>query len=215
MTPPRIVKEVQRLTGRLTALNIFITRLGNEACHFSKFWGIPSTSSGHPNVKDPLKVCLSSLNVLSQPSKGETFFLYLGVVDRAIGLILVREVKGVQSSIYYIGKTLLDVETRYLKIEKVALAFMTSSRKLKAYFQAHQVMLLIDQPLRQILHKPDMSGWLLKWEIELGEYRLQYRLRPAIKGQALANFIAECKFEEAVTEDLPPNPKLIESKSLK
>jgi hypothetical protein len=104
-----------------------------------------------------LKVYLSSLNVLSQPSKGETFFLYLGVVDRAIGLILVREVKGVQSSIYYIGKTLLDVETRYLKIEKVALAFMTSSRKLKAYFQAHQVMLLINQPLRQILHKPDMS----------------------------------------------------------
>jgi hypothetical protein len=37
MTPPRIVKEVQRLTGRLTALNIFITRLGNEVCHFSKF----------------------------------------------------------------------------------------------------------------------------------------------------------------------------------
>ena len=71
---------------------------------------------------------------------------------------MVREVKGVQSSIYYIGKTLLDVETRYLKIEKVALAFMRSSRKLKAYFQAHQVMLLIDQPLRQILHKPDMSG---------------------------------------------------------
>jgi hypothetical protein len=44
------------------------------------------------------------------------------------------------------------------------------------------VMLLINQPLRQILHKPDMSGWLLKWAIELGEYRLQYRPRPAIKG---------------------------------
>jgi hypothetical protein len=49
----------------------------------------------------------------------------------------------------------------------------------------------------------------------LGEYRLQYRLRLAIKGQALTDFIAECKFEEAVTEDPPPDPKLIETKSLK
>lgn len=56
------------------------------------------------------------------------------------------------------GKTLIDVETCYLKVEKVTLALVMTSRKLKAYFQAHQVMVLTNQPLRQTLHKLDMSG---------------------------------------------------------
>jgi len=71
---------------------------------------------------------------------------------------LVREERGVQCPVYYAGKTLLDVETRYLRVEKVALALVASFRKLKAYFQTYQVMVLTDQPLRQILHKPNMSG---------------------------------------------------------
>ena len=53
-----------------------------------------------------------------------------------------------------------------------------------------------------------MSGRLVKWAVELGEYGLQYRPRAAIEGQTLADFIVECRFEEVVTEDLSPNPKL-------
>jgi len=48
----------------------------------------------------------------------------------------------------------------------------------------------------------------VKWVVELEEYGLQYRPRPAIEGQTLVDFIAECRFEEVATEDLSPNPKL-------
>jgi hypothetical protein len=53
--------------------------------------------------------------------------------------------------------------------------------KLKLYFQIHQVVVLTNQPLRQILHKLDMYGRLVRWAIELGEYGILYQSRPTIK----------------------------------
>lgn len=56
------------------------------------------------------------------------------------------------------------------------------------------MVVLIDQLLRKILHKLELSGRLVKWAIELGEFGLQYKSHSTIKGQALANFIVECSF---------------------
>ncbi|XP_024046702.1 uncharacterized protein LOC112101040 [Citrus clementina] len=46
-------------------------------------------------------------------------------------------------------------------------------------------------PLRQILHKPDASGRLVKWAVELSEFDIDYKPRAAIKAQAMADFVAE------------------------
>ncbi|XP_024036873.1 uncharacterized protein LOC112096894 [Citrus clementina] len=46
-------------------------------------------------------------------------------------------------------------------------------------------------PLRQILHKPDASGRLVKWTVELSEFDIDYKPRAAIKAQAMADFVAE------------------------
>ncbi|GAV91667.1 hypothetical protein CFOL_v3_35057, partial [Cephalotus follicularis] len=50
---------------------------------------------------------------------------------------------------------------------------------------------LTDKPLRQVLEKPDTSGRLVKWSVELGEYDVRYEARPAIKSQVLANFVGD------------------------
>lgn len=68
---------------------------------------------------------------------------------------------------------------------------MILSRKLRLYFQAHPIIVVTDQPLRQILHKPESLGGLIKWCMELNEFEIQYCPRNAIKGQALADFIAD------------------------
>ncbi|KAL2490953.1 Integrase catalytic domain-containing protein [Abeliophyllum distichum] len=39
--------------------------------------------------------------------------------------------------------------------------------------------------------KPDTSRRLIKWSIELSEFDIFYKPRPSIKGQALADFMAE------------------------
>ena len=41
------------------------------------------------------------------------------------------------------------------------------------------------------MHKPDLSGRLVKWAIELSEFDISYLPRTAIKSQALADFVAE------------------------
>ncbi|GAV71883.1 hypothetical protein CFOL_v3_15372, partial [Cephalotus follicularis] len=60
---------------------------------------------------------------------------------------------------------------------------------------------LTDKPLRQVLAKPDTSGWLVKWFVELGEYDEKNEARLAIKSQILADFIGENKPTEHIREE--------------
>ena len=78
-------------------------------------------------------------------------------------------------------KTLHRAELNYSALEKFALTLITTSRKLRPYFQTHKIEILTDQPLRNIMHNPKSSGRLIKWAIELGEFDIKYRLRTAIK----------------------------------
>ena len=43
--------------------------------------------------------------------------------------------------------------------------------------------MLTSSPIRAILYKPDVSGRLLKWAVELSEFDIEYRPRTTIKGQ--------------------------------
>ena len=76
-------------------------------------------------------------------------------------------------------------------MEKLILALVTAAWKLRPYFQAHTIEVLTEYPMKQVLHKPETSGRLMKWAIELSEYDIRYRPKTAIKGQVLADFIME------------------------
>ena len=117
--------------------------------------------------------------------------MYLAVSDHAVSSVLIREDEGIQKPIYYTSKTLLDAETRYLLLEKLALALVSASRKLSHYFQSHTIVVITEHPLRSVFKKADFSGRISKWAVELGQYDIQYRPRTAIKAQILADFIVE------------------------
>ncbi|KAK3032494.1 hypothetical protein RJ639_037332 [Escallonia herrerae] len=87
-------------------------------------------------------------------------FLYLSITEVAVSAILVREEDGVQKTIYYVSYVLQDVETRYPKIDKIALAIIISARHLRPFFQSHTIVILTDQPLRKVLLGPEASGRL-------------------------------------------------------
>ncbi|KAI5343733.1 hypothetical protein L3X38_011609 [Prunus dulcis] len=80
-----------------------------------------------------------------------------------------------------------------------------------AVSSAHGIKVLTNQPLRQVLQKPEISGRLIKWTIELGEFDIQFVPRPVEKGQAVADFISELTpatvrpTPEAITETILPN----------
>ena len=76
-------------------------------------------------------------------------------------------------------------------MEKLILTLVTTSRKLRPYFQAHTVEVLTEYPMKQILNKPETSRRLMKWAIELSEFDIRYKSRIVVKGQILADFIIE------------------------
>ena len=76
-------------------------------------------------------------------------------------------------------------------MEKLILALVTTARKLRPYFQAHTIEIPTKYPMKQVLHKPETSGRLMKWAIELSEFDIRYKPKTAIKGQVLADFFME------------------------
>ena len=58
--------------------------------------------------------------------------------------------------------------------------------------------------MRQVLAKPETSGRLLKWAVELGQFEITYHPRTTIKGQALADFIVECTGVEELPDENAP-----------
>ena len=81
-------------------------------------------------------------------------------------------------------------------MEKLAFVLIIAARKLKSYFQAHTIVVLTDKPLRKAMSSPEAAGRMALWAVELSEFDIQYHPRTAVKGQVVANFIAEFTLED-------------------
>ena len=62
-------------------------------------------------------------------------------------------------------------------MEKLAFALVTVDHKLKPYFQAHTVVILIDKLLWRVMSNLEAAGQMVLWAIELSEFVVQYRPR--------------------------------------
>jgi len=128
-----------------------------------------------------LKETLSAPLVLLRPNQGEVLYLYLSVSSDTVSAVLVTETPEGQKPDYFTSKALLGSESRYQKIEKVALTLLTATRRLRQYFLAHTVVVRTDQPIRQFLGRPDVAGRMMKWSLELSEFDVHYESRKALK----------------------------------
>ncbi|XP_026396131.1 uncharacterized protein LOC113290764 [Papaver somniferum] len=160
MSSPRTKKEVQKLAGRLVALNCFISRSSDR---FKPFF-------------DVLK---KAVNFGWTDECGKDF----------------DEIKQYLSTppvlpVYFVSKSLTGAETRYKKIEKIALALLHASRRLKPYFQGRKIIVYSEYPLKRILERVDDSTRLAIWSNFLGAYEIKYENINAEKGHALAALLA-------------------------
>ena len=71
---------------------------------------------------------------MSSPEPDEVLFAYIIVAPYAVSLVLIRVDCGIQRPVYYVSKSLHEVEVRYLPLEKAILAIMLGTRKLPYYF---------------------------------------------------------------------------------
>ena len=135
---------------------------------------------------------------MSSPVVDEVLFTYIAMTLYAISFVMIRVDSGIQRPVYYVSKSLNEVEVRYLPLEKAILAVVHATRKLPYYFQAHTVVVLTQLPLKSILRSADYTGRVAKWGTILGVFDIKYMPRTSIKGQVLVNLVA--KFAECPEE---------------
>uniref|UniRef100_A0A2N9FQ06 Uncharacterized protein n=1 Tax=Fagus sylvatica TaxID=28930 RepID=A0A2N9FQ06_FAGSY len=213
LQPPRNVREVQRLTGMAAALNRFISKSAEKCRPFFDLikkgknfaWNEESD-----RAFERLKRYLSTPPLLSSPKEGEPLYIYLAASDKAVSAAIVRNGPGEQRPVYYTSKTMNGAETRYLPLEKSALALFIIAKKLPHYFQAHTMIVLTSLPLKALFRSSDFSGRISKWGAHLGAYDVRYRPRTSIKGQVLADFVAEFAPEHSELPTIEEHPRSAE-----
>ncbi|GJS57932.1 reverse transcriptase domain-containing protein [Tanacetum coccineum] len=212
---PKCLKDVHRLNEKLASLNRFLAKSEEKSPPFFKTlkkctkksdfqWTMEAES-----VFKQMKKLIAELPTLTTPMEKEELIMYLAAAREAVSAILLTEREAKQMPIYFVSRALQGPEINYTPVEKLVLALVHASKRLKRYFQAHPIVVITDQPIKQVLSKPKIAGRLQKWSIELGEYDIHYRLRVSIKGQILADFIVERPEDDSlaapmeVKEELP------------
>ena len=151
------------MTGRIATLSRFVSRASDKCQPF--FQVLKKGFQWDANCEEAfsaLKTYLSSPLILVSPSEGELLTLYLAVSDFSTSVVLVRDKDRVQHPVYYCSRTLRGAEERYPRMEKLILALVTAAWKLRPYFQAHTIEIPTEYPMKQVLHKLETSGRMMK-----------------------------------------------------
>lgn len=109
MPEPTYVRDVQRLTGRVVALNRFMSRLAKRCLPFFKKLRKVSNFEWIEDCRkafEELKCYLSLPHVLSSPLEGEELLIYLSASEQAVSAVLVRVEGGEQKPVFYVSKVL-------------------------------------------------------------------------------------------------------------
>ena len=108
---------------------------------------------------DNIKQYLIEPSILANPKAGDMIYLYLEVYDVSVSTTLFKEDENrKQRPVFFVIKSLSEVEPRYTRLEQAAQALRVATKKLRSYFQAHPIVVLTNLPLRSIIHKLDLSG---------------------------------------------------------
>nr|XP_025674348.1 uncharacterized protein LOC112775091 [Arachis hypogaea] len=155
MTSPKTVKEVQQLAGRIAALSRFLPAVANRSYHFFQTFSKGKKFAWTDE-------CENSFTELKQLLTSPP--------------ILQRPETGKPLYLY------LSVFNHAISSVLVTEA---GRKQNPVYFisRSHTIIVRTDQPLRQILTRPELAGRLIKWSVELSEFDIQYESRKTLKSQ--------------------------------
>nr|XP_051211944.1 uncharacterized protein LOC127329471 [Lolium perenne] len=204
MPPPCNLKELRALQGKLAYIRRFISNLSGRIQPFSSLMkkGTPFVwDEACQRGFDDIKRYLLSPPVLAAPVKGRPLILYIAAQPASIGALLAQHNdEGKEVACYYLSRTMVGAERNYSPIEKLCLALIFSLKKLRHYMLALQIHLVARaDPIRYVLSQPALMGRLGKWALLMMEFDLTFVPQKAIKGQALADFLAA----HPIPEDSP------------
>jgi hypothetical protein len=144
MKAPTCIKDVQKLTGCMAALNKFISKLGERGLSFFKLLKHQEKFVWTPQADQALAQLMDFLSkppVLTAPCKKEQLLLYLAATTHVVSTAIVvkRQEDGhaypVQRPVYFVSEVLSESKARYQPVQKLLYAVLITSRKLQHYFQ--------------------------------------------------------------------------------
>ena len=147
MEPPSTKKGAQRLAGRLTSLNRFISRSVERNLPFFEILQLVEVFQWGPAQQkafEELKQYLIDLTTLTPLAPGAPLFLYVAASHSAVSAALVQEKLDGQAKkqapLYFVSEVLSPSKKNYTKLENVLYVVLMASRKLRHYFQAYHII---------------------------------------------------------------------------
>nr|GEV21487.1 reverse transcriptase domain-containing protein [Tanacetum cinerariifolium] len=213
---PKCLKDVQRLNKKLASLNRFLAKSAEKSLPFFKtLKKCTKKSDFHWTVEaeeafKQMKQLIAELPMLTAPMEKEELIIYLAAAKETVSAVLMTERETKQMPIYFVSRALRGPKINYTTMEKLVLALVHASKRLKRYFQAHPIIVVTDQPIQNVLSRPEVAGRLQEWSIKLEEYAIHYRLRVSVKGQILAYFIVKRLEEDSPDTLMAEEEKLPE-----
>lgn len=139
---------------------------------------------------------LSTAPILASPLRKEPMMLYIAATNRVVSVVVVVERdedgKTIQRPVYYLSEVLSTSKQNYPHFQKMTYGVYMAAKKLKHYFQEHDMRVMAKAPISEIISN----------KYQLAPYTPSYERRDAVKSQALAGFFvdwAETQYE------LPPS----------
>jgi hypothetical protein len=96
-----------------------------------------------------------------------------------------------QIHVYFVSKVWNPSKRNYIEMDKVMYAVLMASRKLRHYFQSHNIIVPSSQLLKDIIRNKEASGRIGKCTVELNEFIIDFIHRSSIQSQALPDFITD------------------------
>jgi ribonuclease HI len=197
MVPPTNKKELQQLIGKINFVRRFISNLSGRIEPFMELVKIKTNEefrwgAEQQRAFEEIKDYLSRPPVLMPPQQDRPFYIYLSVGDTSIASVVVQLYDGKERVVFYLSRRMLDAETRYSDMEKLCLCLFFTCTKLRHILLSAEVIIICKSDvIKHMLSAPVLKGRLGKWMFALSEFDIRYQPAKAVKGQALADLIAE------------------------
>ena len=204
MPAPRTEKEIRGFLGRLQYISRFIARLTDICEPIFRLLRKNQPTIWNDDCQcafEKIKECLLSPPVLVPPTPGRPLLLYLSVSDIALGCMLAQlDDSGKERAIYYLSKRMLEYECKYIMIERLCLALVWATRRLRHYVTEYSILLVSRlDPLKYLFDRPVLTGRLMRWLVLLTEFDIQYMTQKSVKGSIVADHLASLP----VSDDRP------------
>ena len=210
MPTPRNEKEIRGFLSRLQYISRFIARLTDICEPIFRLLRKNQPTVWNNDCQcafEKINECLLSPLVLVPPTSRWPLLLYLSVSNIALGCMLAQlDDSGKERAIYYLSKRILEYECKYIMIERLCLALIWATRRLRHYVTEYSILLVSRlDPLRYLFDRPVLTGRLMRWLVLLTKFDIQYMTQKSVKGSIVAYHLASLPVSDdrPIDDDFP------------